>query len=359
MLQLRCLINIDLILDNEIAPHCVLQRAKYSCISKVPIPDPSQDTFIFFFIKEQITTSCQITPQSINLQNASFPPHKNRQLCSRQHARFTFHNLAISTNSLCHSQHRAVTLTLLSPPKSVYPQTRNKERHIQKQTATHDTMSTQTLLATHTSPSHTTYSTATTTSFKLEPAIPYPHIPSDNLHTPQHKMSQPAQPSQHQPPASTTKPPPSPISPSAIPYGNLTLKGIDVTNTVYPTSNLRTPVTQLPFPHPKFHILPYTGQIYEVTSPIHEEYDPVTGYVDGIHVGRGAGRRSRDDGMGAGEEKVWTGRVEWPESSVRSSIAREARERGKREREEKGEGSAGAGEEGGLRRSKRVRAKRS
>jgi hypothetical protein len=137
-----------------------------------------------------------------------------------------------------------------------------------------------------------------------------------------------------QPSSQTT----SPITPN--PAGNLTLKGIDTTNTTYPLSDLRTP-------------LPYE----EDTSPfILEEYDPVTGYVDvdeqdewGVRESiEGIGKqeaerereREREREQGREEEKLWmrwsaawNGRVEWPESGVRSSIAREAMSKLKRVRE--------------------------
>jgi hypothetical protein len=50
----------------------------------------------------------------------------------------------------------------------------------------------------------------------------------------------------------------------------------------YPESYLRTPVHELPFPHPKWHVKPVTGEVYEVTSPMLEEYDPEIGCIDSV-----------------------------------------------------------------------------
>jgi hypothetical protein len=119
-------------------------------------------------------------------------------------------------------------------------------------------------------------------------------------------------------------------------------------------SYVRTPVTRLPFPHPKFHIRPSTGEIYEVTSPIHEEYDPVTGYVDDVRGSRSSNHDGRRGNEGDTLGKPWTGRVEWPESKERTSIAREA----KRDREDSKGRFGGGADEIGVRRSKRVRDKK-
>ncbi|KAG9190965.1 hypothetical protein G6011_09053 [Alternaria panax] len=50
----------------------------------------------------------------------------------------------------------------------------------------------------------------------------------------------------------------------------------------YPESYLRTPIYALPFPHPKWHVKAGTGKVYEVTSPIWEEYDAEVGYVNSV-----------------------------------------------------------------------------
>jgi hypothetical protein len=39
---------------------------------------------------------------------------------------------------------------------------------------------------------------------------------------------------------------------------------------------------ELPFLHPKWHVKPDTGEVYEVTSQILEEYDLVIGYIDSV-----------------------------------------------------------------------------
>ena len=55
-----------------------------------------------------------------------------------------------------------------------------------------------------------------------------------------------------------------------------------MTNIPYPESYLRTPIYALPFPHPKWHVKVGTGEAYEVTSPIWEEYDAEMGYVNSV-----------------------------------------------------------------------------
>ncbi|KAF2252154.1 hypothetical protein BU26DRAFT_516847 [Trematosphaeria pertusa] len=123
-----------------------------------------------------------------------------------------------------------------------------------------------------------------------------------------------------------------------IPHGNLSAKGLDTTNTTYPVSFVRTPLPLLPFPHPKWHIQPSTGEIYEVTSPILEEYDPVTGYIGSVGAVRESIERP-DEGFREGSDRKvedgspqgWNGYVRHPESHERSSIQLEA----KRIREER------------------------
>lgn len=71
---------------------------------------------------------------------------------------------------------------------------------------------------------------------------------------------------------------------------------------------------------------PLTGAIYEVVSPIFEEYDPVTGYIESVDELR------RSIGSGGDlETAAWNGCVRHPESRERSSLRREA----KRVREER------------------------
>lgn len=89
---------------------------------------------------------------------------------------------------------------------------------------------------------------------------------------------------------------------------------------------MRTPVTMLPFPHPKYHVRPSTGEIYEVTSPILEEYDPETGYIDSV----GELRESIEGVSGCGgrdaeEVKLWRGYVEHQESGERWCLRREGK----------------------------------
>ena len=83
---------------------------------------------------------------------------------------------------------------------------------------------------------------------------------------------------------------------------------------------MRTPVFMLPFPHPKWHVRPSTGEIYEVTSPILEEYDPETGYIDSV----GEVRESVEGGSGR-EERQWRGYVEHQESGERWGLRREGK----------------------------------
>jgi hypothetical protein len=198
--------------------------------------------------------------------------------------------------------------------------------------------------------------------------------------------------------------------------GNLSLKGIDATNTAYTMSYERTPVPDLPFPHPKWHIK-HSGagvgvgggareQIYEVTSPIYEEYDTDSetwylGSVGGIRqsveieVGLSTGTeedyvprgRKRQRGMERERERQrereritrvtdirdrhayaydydydgwtwmrnWAGYVQWPESGERSSIAREAKRARDGGRAGDGDGEIEMGMGMGRRGCKRVR----
>lgn len=80
---------------------------------------------------------------------------------------------------------------------------------------------------------------------------------------------------------------------------------------------------------------PLTGKIYEVISPIFEEYDPVTGYTESVdEIKRSV------DGGGDLEMTTWNGCVRHPESRERSSLRREA----KRVREERDEDARRNGE---------------
>jgi hypothetical protein len=47
----------------------------------------------------------------------------------------------------------------------------------------------------------------------------------------------------------------------------------------YPESYLRTPIYELSFPHPKWHVKLGTGEVYEGACPIVEEYDKEVGSV--------------------------------------------------------------------------------
>lgn len=148
------------------------------------------------------------------------------------------------------------------------------------------------------------------------------------------------------------------------PPGHLSAKGKDTVNTPYRISYERTRAPDLPFPHPKFHIRPATGEIYEVVSPILEEYDPISAYVDSVgpvmesverlegksktsDVSEGVddlpreekeGAESAEDGESVEcredrEDSGWMGYVNHPESKERTSLAREA----KRARDTSGE----------------------
>jgi hypothetical protein len=55
-----------------------------------------------------------------------------------------------------------------------------------------------------------------------------------------------------------------------------------MTDISYPESYERTPIFALPFPHPKWHVKAGSKEVYEVTSPIWEEYDAEVGYVDSV-----------------------------------------------------------------------------
>ncbi|KAH7139160.1 hypothetical protein B0J11DRAFT_575086 [Dendryphion nanum] len=176
--------------------------------------------------------------------------------------------------------------------------------------------------------------------------------------------SSPYPPPQHPSPSTTTikyKSPASSSMPSAsasastspsslgfphIPAGNLSARGLDTTNTNYAISFERTPISELPFPHDKWHTDPGTGELYEVISPIFEEYDPKSGYVDSVGPVRESiesdydvekrsmgMKKAVDIGPDEGVVRSWVGYVQWPESSERSSIVREAKRRREKEEE--------------------------
>lgn len=134
-----------------------------------------------------------------------------------------------------------------------------------------------------------------------------------------------------------------------FPHGNLSAKGIDINNAKLPVSNMRTPLPLLPFPHPKWHVHPTTHHIYEVTSPIFDEYDPVNGYIGSVgevrqSIESGEEDVIRLDGEASGDWRDdwsgtawrWCGEVKHPESRERSSLQREAK-RLREERKECGE----------------------
>lgn len=152
------------------------------------------------------------------------------------------------------------------------------------------------------------------------------------------------------------------MSSQSVPWESLSSHGIDSTKAAYPVSDERTPMQELPFPPPKYRVRPSTGNIYETTSPIPEEYDPVTGYIDSVlsimgrreeyEIGERLrvedGEEEMKDGGKRGAEWwtnetgpfLWMGRVEYPESSERTSIKREAKqareERQKRRQKDEG-----------------------
>ncbi|KAF2113021.1 hypothetical protein BDV96DRAFT_149178 [Lophiotrema nucula] len=101
-------------------------------------------------------------------------------------------------------------------------------------------------------------------------------------------------------PSTTTTP--HPFSPT-FPFFSLSAKGLSPINTSFPLSYERTKIQELPFPHPKYHVRPSTGEIYETSSPILEGYDPVSGYIE--DRGEATGGYVRD-----GEERERLGDVE-------------------------------------------------
>ncbi|CAO2655289.1 Nn.00g103530.m01.CDS01 [Neocucurbitaria sp. VM-36] len=116
--------------------------------------------------------------------------------------------------------------------------------------------------------------------------------------------------------------------------------GIHVADISYPESFMRTPVAMLPFPHPKYHIRPSTGEIYEVTSPILEEYDcePEMGYIDSVgevresienggggSIGGSSGSGSGSGSVGSEKGRLWRGYVEHQESGERWCLRREGK----------------------------------
>ncbi|KAF2011490.1 hypothetical protein BU24DRAFT_486204 [Aaosphaeria arxii CBS 175.79] len=195
-----------------------------------------------------------------------------------------------------------------------------------------------------------TASTNPTSNFHYQTTytrLNHPQISPLHQTTPHHTIKH--YPRNH-PEKMTTTPPSPPPNPRPqgfplIPNGNLSAKGIDTSNTQYRTSHIRTPPLSLPFPHPKYHIHPLTGVVYEVTSPIFEEYDPRVGFVDSVGPILETVEECRDaeveeeeaeedpvveeepaKGLGVEEERArqrWLVDVKWPESSERSTIIRD------------------------------------
>jgi len=101
-------------------------------------------------------------------------------------------------------------------------------------------------------------------------------------------------------------------------YANTVTKRAGLT--LLPLSQMSSSPTQLPFPHPRWHVKRLAGETCKVFLPVMEERDPIGGYI------RGMSEISRS------MEIRWNGYVQYPESRERSSIEREA----KRPKEEPG-----------------------
>jgi hypothetical protein len=124
----------------------------------------------------------------------------------------------------------------------------------------------------------------------------------------------------------------------------------------FPTSNERTPI---PFPQPINHSHSRSSNTLHPNAAIVEAYDiarkeiesgevivqSIEGDVDGdVDQEREQGGMGGNGGTGEwidgdGEKYVWRGRVEWLESGERSSISREAKQRGR----DRGEREVGRG----------------
>ncbi|KAF2658902.1 hypothetical protein K491DRAFT_713151 [Lophiostoma macrostomum CBS 122681] len=168
---------------------------------------------------------------------------------------------------------------------------------------------------------------------------------------------------------SSTPPPPHPdFDPST---GSLSLKDIDTTSMAFNTSYERTPIPKIPFPHPKWHAKHTSSAdvVARLREEVYEEYDAEMGFGESfggvresVEIGNGNRTESEDDVLREGGEerrgerlvdmitrmadmsdrdggwpRNWMGYVQWPESGVRSSIAREA----KRARDERQIGEGG------------------
>ncbi|KAF1847060.1 uncharacterized protein K460DRAFT_52590 [Cucurbitaria berberidis CBS 394.84] len=119
----------------------------------------------------------------------------------------------------------------------------------------------------------------------------------------------------------------SPLFPTHHQRSQSAARSIHVADISYPESFMRTPVSMLPFPHPKWHVRPSTGEIYEVTSPILEEYDPEIGYIDSVGEVRESIEGDGGGGGGGGHEerRLWRGYVEHRESAERWCLTREGK----------------------------------
>jgi hypothetical protein len=82
-------------------------------------------------------------------------------------------------------------------------------------------------------------------------------------------------------------------------YNHPSTQPMHMANILYPESYLRTPIYALPFPHPKWHVKPGTGEAYEVISPIWEEYDAEVGYRGSV----GSVRDSVEGGAQVGDDE--------------------------------------------------------
>jgi hypothetical protein len=126
----------------------------------------------------------------------------------------------------------------------------------------------------------------------------------------------------------------------------------------FPTSNERTPI---PFPQPINHPHSRSSGTLHPNAAIVEAYDiarkeiesgeVIVQSIEGdVDVDGDVDQEREQGGMGGkggigewiggdGEKYVWRGRVEWPESRERSSISREAKQRGR----DRGEREVGRG----------------
>lgn len=151
---------------------------------------------------------------------------------------------------------------------------------------------------------------------------------SQPLHQSQTQQPSPpaSQPSHH----NSSSPTASPTFPTKL-RSQSTAKSIHTADICYPESFLRTPISLLQVPHPKWHARPSTGEIYEGTTPIIEEHDLETGYMDSVGeimesiecCSGGVGSVGSGGQEGGEEGRPWRGYVEYEESGERWSLRRE------------------------------------